>query len=62
MMGRRQVTPGWANDPVWRHDVRQGRDGRVTSGKPLLGEHRVAGGKGWIRLKKNSYVEISDGA
>ena len=26
MMGRIQVTPGWANDTVWIHDNRQGME------------------------------------
>ena len=25
MMGRIKVTPGWSNDPMWRHNGRQGR-------------------------------------
>ena len=32
ILGQRQGTPGWADDPVWRHDGRQGREGRCMSG------------------------------
>ena len=60
MLGLRQVMPGWANDPVWRHHGRQGREGRVVSGKPPPGGHRVAGGKGRSGLNNNRYITISD--
>ena len=32
MMGQRQLTNGWANNPVWGHNGRKGRDGRGMSG------------------------------
>ena len=25
ILGQIQVTPGWKNDPMWRHNGRQGR-------------------------------------
>ena len=28
------MTPGWMNDPVWRHDSQKGIDGRGVSGYP----------------------------
>ena len=32
MRGRIKVTPRWANDPVWRHNVQKGMEGRGMSG------------------------------
>ena len=31
MMGQRQVTPGWMNDPWCRNNGWKGREGRVRS-------------------------------
>ena len=32
MLGRIQVMPRWENDPVWRHDSGNGREGRGGCG------------------------------
>ena len=57
MMGRRQATPGWSNDPVREQNSRQGRERspppRKTSG---------GGRKCRSMTKKHSYIKISDGA
>ena len=31
IMGWRNLTPRWVNDPVWRHDDEKGREGRGMS-------------------------------
>ena len=41
MLGRRQVTPGWENCPVWRHDGQKGREGR---GRAEIGWRAEKGG------------------
>ena len=42
--------------------VIKGEIEKGTSGKPSLGRHRVVGGEGRIRNKKNIYVTNSNGA
>ena len=54
----RKVTPGWANDPVWRYNTSKEREIRYSSGSTPPGRHRVSGRKGRSRLKKNSYIII----
>ena len=51
MLGRIQVMPGWTNDPVWRHDGQQGREGRGMIGYPP-GQTRVAGRKGGAVIRR----------
>ena len=46
MMGRRQVTPGWADDPVRRQDGHRWRGCRGMRGMPPLEEHQTEGGEG----------------
>ena len=58
----RKVTPGWANDPVWRHNDRKGREGRVVIGYPSRADIRRKAEKGWSGLKNNSYEIIRYGA
>ena len=61
-LGRRQVTPVWVNDPVWRHDGQQGREGRGMSGLPPPGGHGVDVREGRRGNKRNRYITNSDGA
>ena len=60
MLGQRQVTPGWVNDPVWRHYRRKSREGMGMSGYTPPGGHWVAGRKERSGIKKNRYVTIID--
>ena len=65
MLGQRQVTTRWANEPVWLHvgSRQESGQGRVRAPPPPI---RKSGG-GWRRADwvKNSgvaYVTIKDGA
>ena len=52
MLGQRQVTPRWANDPVWMHEgSRQESDqGRVRAPPPE--GNRAEGGEGRSGLRR----------
>ena len=54
MLGQRQVTPGWENDPRRRNDGRKGREGRGMSRYPPpwadIGWRAEKGGVGIIRI------------
>ena len=39
VLGPRQLTPRWADDPVWSHNERQWRGCRVSMGMPPLEGH-----------------------
>ena len=61
---RRQVTPSWMNDPMWRHNGGNGREvwGRVWVPSPAPGRKRVEGGEGRSVLRIVAYVKINDGS
>ena len=60
MLGQRQVTPGWADDPVQIQDGRRWREFRVSRGLPPPEEHRTAVGEaGRVKI---SYITIRNGA
>ena len=63
MLGRRQVTPRWVNDPVWRHDDVNGIVDRGGCRHPLPDGKQVEVGEGRSGLRRVvSYVTINDGA
>ena len=45
MLGWIQVTSGWDNDTVWRHESRKVSEGRGVSGYPPPGRTSVGGRK-----------------
>ena len=60
MLGRRQVTPRWLNDPVWRHDGRNGREGQGRCVYSPPGGKRVDDEEGQNGLIRLAYVKIND--
>ena len=52
MLGRRQVTPRWENDPMWVHDggIRDIGQGRVRA--PSQEENRAEGREGRSGLRR----------
>ena len=56
MLGWRHVTPRWSNDPVWRHNGRNRREGQGGCGYP------PPGGEGRSGLRRVSYVTINGGS
>ena len=64
MLGRRQMTPRWVNDPVWMHteSTRESGYGRAQATPPPEG-NQAEGGEGRSRLKIMEYLrKINDGA
>ena len=63
MLGKRQLTPRWTNDPVWLHN---GVDGRVARGgceTPPQTENRRREEKGGeVNKSRVAYVKINNGA
>ena len=49
MLGRRQVKPWWANDPMWRYKSGKGREGRDVSGYPPQADIGWRAEKWWSR-------------
>ena len=60
MLGRRQVTPRWSDDPMWKHDGRWWRGCQGKRGLPPSEVHRTAGRE--VRGFNNKYITISDGS
>ena len=56
MLGRRQVTPRWKNDPVCLHggSIRESGQERVWSPPPE--GNQAEGGEGRIRLRRMEYL------
>ena len=63
MLGRRQVTPRWMNDPVWLHDQSRKESGQGWFRHPPR-RKSGRGRKRVERVKKSriAYVTINDGA
>ena len=57
MLGQRQVTTRWANEPVWLHvgSRQESGQGRVRAPPPPYGNH-VEGGEGQIGLRIVEYL------
>ena len=51
MLGQRQVTPRWENDPVWLHNRSRQESGQGRMRAPSPDINQAEGGEGRIRLK-----------
>ena len=51
MLGQRQVTLRWANDPVWLHDGSRQESDRGQVRAPPPDGNQVEDGEGWSRLR-----------
>ena len=51
MMGRRQVTPRWANDPVWLHRRSRRESGQGRVREPPPDGNQAEGGEGRSGLR-----------
>ena len=60
MLGQRQVTPRWANDPVWRHCGGKGREGQGRCVYSPLGGKRAEDEEGQNVLIRLAYIKIND--